>query len=237
MFQESSTATRWPTQPSQWTRYHDKLFERALLLVPEDLPDRWEKIAEQVPGKSPAEVREHYEALVHDVFEIDSGRVEVPSYVDDSAATSGGDLSSWDSANQISFGSKPKNADNERKKGTPWTEEEHRLFLIGLSKFGKGDWRSISRNVVVTRTPTQVASHAQKYFLRQNSVKKERKRSSIHDITTVDSNSVPVPIDQNWVPPPGGSVQQQSQEMQQYPSNNLHEQMGRFGYANYGFEM
>lgn len=109
----------------------------------------------------------------------------------------------------------------------------HRLFLIGLSKFGKGDWRSISRNVVVTRTPTQVASHAQKYFLRQNSVKKERKRSSIHDITTVDSNSVPVPIDQNWVPPPGGSVQQSLQ----YPSSNMLDQMGTFGYSNYGFGM
>lgn len=89
----------------------------------------------------------------------------------------------------------------------------------------------------MTRTPTQVASHAQKYFLRQNAVKKERKRSSIHDITTVDSNSVPVPIDQNWVPPPGGSMQQ-SQEMQQYPPNNLQGQMGgRFGYSDFGFEM
>ncbi|KAI4384309.1 hypothetical protein MLD38_002482 [Melastoma candidum] len=30
---------------------------------------------------------------------------------------------------------------------------------------GKGDWRSISRNFVVTRTPTQVASHAQNILL------------------------------------------------------------------------
>ncbi|KAF8051173.1 hypothetical protein N665_1787s0007, partial [Sinapis alba] len=55
----------------------------------------------------------------------------------------------------------------ERKRGTPWTEEEHRLFLTGLHTAGKGDWRGISRNFVKTRTPTQVASHAQKYFLRR----------------------------------------------------------------------
>lgn len=24
------------------------------------------------------------------------------------------------------------------RKGVPWTQEEHRLFLLGLSKFGKG---------------------------------------------------------------------------------------------------
>lgn len=40
------------------------------------------------------------------------------------------------------------------------------MFLEGLVKYGKGDWRSISRLCVVTRTPTQVASHAQKHFLR-----------------------------------------------------------------------
>uniref|UniRef100_M4CF08 Uncharacterized protein n=1 Tax=Brassica campestris TaxID=3711 RepID=M4CF08_BRACM len=37
----------------------------------------------------------------------------------------------------------------DRKKGVPWTEEEHRTFLIGLEKLGKGDWRGISRNFVV----------------------------------------------------------------------------------------
>lgn len=44
----------------------------------------------------------------------------------------------------------------DRRKGVPWTEEEHKLFLLGLAKFGKGDWRSIARNFVVSRTPTQV---------------------------------------------------------------------------------
>lgn len=69
----------------------------------------------------------------------------------------------------------------------------YRLFLLGLDKYGKGDWRSISRNFVVTRTPTQVASHAQKYFIRLNSMNKDRRRSSIHDITSVGNADVSTP--------------------------------------------
>ncbi|XP_020093507.1 transcription factor MYB1R1 [Ananas comosus] len=70
----------------------------------------------------------------------------------------------------------------ERKKGVPWTEEEHRMFLIGLQKLGKGDWRGISRNYVVSRTPTQVASHAQKYFIRQTNMTRRKRRSSLFDM-------------------------------------------------------
>ncbi|MCO5601870.1 hypothetical protein L7F22_055996 [Adiantum nelumboides] len=70
----------------------------------------------------------------------------------------------------------------ERKKGVPWTEDEHRMFLVGLQKLGKGDWRGIARNFVPSRTPTQVASHAQKYFLRQNNLNKRKRRSSLFDM-------------------------------------------------------
>lgn len=63
-----------------------------------------------------------------------------------------------------------------------------RLFLLGLQKYGKGDWRNISRNFVKSKTATQVASHAQKYFIRQQLSEggKDKRRPSIHDITTVD---------------------------------------------------
>ncbi|KAF8093880.1 hypothetical protein N665_0376s0025 [Sinapis alba] len=77
----------------------------------------------------------------------------------------------------------------ERKRGTPWTEEEHRLFLTGLHTAGKGDWRGISRNFVKTRTPTQVASHAQKYFLRRTNQNRRRRRSSLFDITPDIANA------------------------------------------------
>ncbi|XP_038884380.1 probable transcription factor At5g61620 isoform X2 [Benincasa hispida] len=71
---------------------------------------------------------------------------------------------------------------HERKKGVPWSEEEHRVFLVGLEKLGKGDWRGISRKFVTTRTPTQVASHAQKYFLRLTTLnKRKQRRPSLFD--------------------------------------------------------
>ncbi|CAA2978418.1 transcription factor MYB1R1 isoform X2 [Olea europaea subsp. europaea] len=80
----------------------------------------------------------------------------------------------------------------ERKKGVPWTEEEHRMFLLGLKKLGKGDWRGIARNYVITRTPTQVASHAQKYFIRQSNISRRRRRSSLFDIVADESADNPV---------------------------------------------
>ncbi|KAL8503109.1 hypothetical protein ACS0TY_022015 [Phlomoides rotata] len=83
---------------------------------------------------------------------------------------------------------------NERKKaGVAWTEEEHRSFLVGLEMVGKGDWRGISRNYVPTRTPTQVASHAQKYFLRLSTLNLHNKnrRSSLFDMVGAKNIDIP----------------------------------------------
>lgn len=46
----------------------------------------------------------------------------------------------------------------------------------------QGDWRGISKDYVTTRTPTQVASHAQKYFIRHNNQSKRKRRTSLFDL-------------------------------------------------------
>ncbi|KAF5739178.1 transcription factor MYB1R1-like [Tripterygium wilfordii] len=93
----------------------------------------------------------------------------------------------------------------ERKKGVPWTEEEHRMFLIGLQKLGKGDWRGIARNYVVSRTPTQVASHAQKYFIRHTNATRRKRRSSLFDmVPDVATDLLSLAEDQAFLPSPQG---------------------------------
>eukprot|EP00249_Psilotum_nudum_P016606 c25902_g2_i1 orf=237-1244(+) len=215
----STISTSLVEQPSvsSWTRRQEKSFENALAVHGQDSPDRWECIAALVPGKDASSVKDHYDLLVEDVDGIEAGRIPLPPYLFSSPSTvdgaaeplvASGESSSVRKGGSLNAGQSPaagatsngtcgngkgtssKSSDQERRKGIPWTEEEHRLFLLGLDKYGKGDWRSISRNFVISRTPTQVASHAQKYFIRLNSMNKDRRRSSIHDITSAGNGDV-----------------------------------------------
>jgi len=192
----TSRAERGPaTNSNWWSPQEDKLFERILSdKFGASVQDILEEVAKQISSKNIEAVRRRYEQLEEDIKNIEAGRVPLPNYGDSGNVTT----NSSRKGGKGSGGGK-RDQHSERKKGIPWTEEEHRQFLLGLEKFGKGDWRSISRNFVVSRTPTQVASHAQKYFIRLSSMnKRDKRRASIHDITS--ASAVPPSVTPPSVP-------------------------------------
>ncbi|KAL4568968.1 hypothetical protein LXL04_024592 [Taraxacum kok-saghyz] len=65
---------------SSWTPKQNKLFEKALAVYDKDTPDRWQKVARAVGGKSEEEVKRHYELLIEDLRHIESGNVPFPNY-------------------------------------------------------------------------------------------------------------------------------------------------------------
>ncbi|XP_042041406.1 transcription factor MYBS1-like [Salvia splendens] len=178
----------------EWSSEENTVFENALAEVDHSSPNFFESLAAKVPWRSPDDVRLHYEALVQDLELIESGHFPIPDYPPLDAPARPDEMDPTRDDDIRGKSGQP------RRRGIPWTEEEHQLFLMGLNKYGKGDWRSISRYYVVTKTPTQVASHAQKYFRRQtSSTPADRRRPSIHDIHTVNPgaaalNAPPLPL-------------------------------------------
>ncbi|XP_048445234.1 protein RADIALIS-like 4 [Pyrus x bretschneideri] len=76
----SNSLTSSRSSSSSWTPKQNKEFEKALALHDKDTPDRWQKVARAVGGKSAEEVKRHYEILIEDVKHIESGRVPFPDY-------------------------------------------------------------------------------------------------------------------------------------------------------------
>jgi len=69
----SNTATNWTSQ-------QNKVFENALAIYDKDTPDRWHNVASMVGGKTPQEVKRHYELLLEDLDSIEAGQVPFPNY-------------------------------------------------------------------------------------------------------------------------------------------------------------
>ncbi|OMJ73877.1 hypothetical protein SteCoe_27325 [Stentor coeruleus] len=74
-----------------------------------------------------------------------------------------------------------KDLDDIDEKIGRWTKAEHRKFLEGLKIHGR-NWKLIS-DIIKTRSSTQVRSHAQKYFIRE-----ENKNSFVHTNNFTEEN-------------------------------------------------
>ncbi|XP_030464059.1 transcription factor SRM1-like [Syzygium oleosum] len=174
-----------PPEPikDHWTPEENEIFERCIAELDHLSRDFFDNIAQRIPKKSVGQIMRHFEALVEDVDQIESGRVPIPDYDK--------------SKRKVDVKTEPSDEPREgkstrrapRRRGVGWSREEHELFLVGLAKFGKGDWKSISRNCVRTRNPTQVASHAQKYFKRLKNDPDRRRFSRLSDPLALPSAS------------------------------------------------
>lgn len=139
---------------SKWTPAENKAFENALAEFDTNTPDRWQRVAAMVAGKSVTDVIRHFGELEGDVSNIEAGLVPIPGYSNSnsngnvngngnsnsSSNTSSsftlawGSGQSYDALNHYSYGtttgtrssSSTRSSNRERKKGVPWTKEEHR---------------------------------------------------------------------------------------------------------------
>ena len=107
------------------------MFENALALHDKDTPDRWHKVAQMIPGKTVGDVVKQYKELEADVGKIEAGLVPIPGYGTSPFTLEWVNRHGYDGFKQTyGIGGKraasARPADHERKKGVPWTEDEHK---------------------------------------------------------------------------------------------------------------
>ncbi|KAJ0453958.1 putative transcription factor MYB-HB-like family [Helianthus annuus] len=121
---------------STWTQHDRSMFLHAVANGPDDIAGRWDEMANAIPGKTPEEVKAYYEAVEHDLLEIEAGQVELPNYSDDIGDEFVVTVKKEDEAvgnldsEVLAMGDGTKRVEKERKKATPWTEEEHSYIRL-----------------------------------------------------------------------------------------------------------
>lgn len=120
------------SKSTRWTAAENKMFENALAVYDKDSPDRWQKVAAMIPGKTVVDVIKQYKELEADISNIEAGLIPLPGYGNSSPFTlEWVNNHSYDGfKHPYAVGGKRSSsvrpAEHERKKGVPWTEEEHK---------------------------------------------------------------------------------------------------------------
>lgn len=83
-----------------------------------------------------------------------------------------------------------------KRAGTPWTLEEHELFLEALECYPSGPWKTIAAHIG-TRTTRQTMTHAQKY---REKIARRRKAEAAASPTNKSENEVLVTSDHPRAP-------------------------------------
>lgn len=143
-----SNSTSWMMKESLkstiWTPEENKLFENALAKFDKDTVDRWERVAEMVPGKTLADVMRQYKELEDDVCSIEAGFYPKYGYNNNNNNSNNncpftlewGNNNGFDGCKSPPYGGGKRSpvavvatgrpVEQERKKGVSWTEEEHK---------------------------------------------------------------------------------------------------------------
>ena len=115
--------TSSPPQPEAtvWTFEENDMFENFIAEFNTTSADVFERIGFRFPGKTMDQIKEHYRTLVEDVEKIELGLVPLPDYKD---------IDSEINKSVIGVESKP--GYQHRRKGVPWSKEEHEFVFSTL---------------------------------------------------------------------------------------------------------
>lgn len=120
------------SEKTEWTREENTKFENALAELDLESPHLFELIALRVPGKSLSQIKEHYNALVEDIQLIEADLVPLPNYKNNVKgkeyvieAETKTHYRTGNKGKGRVLEAENKTSNQSRKRGIPWTSEEH----------------------------------------------------------------------------------------------------------------
>ncbi|XP_063948220.1 transcription factor SRM1-like [Daucus carota subsp. sativus] len=178
----------------KWSFKETKLFETIMEKFEENGSMAFfEEVAISMPWRSMSSIKNHYNILINDIKLIKSSNGQFEDIVSEvTGEEEDCETINMEDTNMELEGGGVHKIPRPKKRGIPWSIQEHKSFLEGYKTCGKGEWKKISKDFVPSKTPSQVASHAQKYEKRLHTdTPPEKRRQTINDIRCLCCDSGP----------------------------------------------